>query len=152
MYRWNLRRESWVVNFSGLWKESYPEMSTQDGEGVWGRGEQRRSPSKTVGGEKSHLESNPISARNAQRAQTNFVRTRTQRPHTDWDRTLFECLLWRYRSAVDCHRGRGPGCSRPGYGIRPLGGGHPDLPISVQESLAEARVGGALLQGWGHRV
>ena len=58
-------------------------MSTQDGEGVWGRGEQRRSPSKTVGGEKSHLESNPISARNAQRAQTNFVRTRTQRPHTD---------------------------------------------------------------------
>ena len=26
----------------------------------------------------------------------------------------------------------------------------PDLPGSVQESLAEARVGGGLMQGWGH--
>ena len=26
----------------------------------------------------------------------------------------------------------------------------PDLPMSVQESLAEAWVGGGLLQGWGH--
>ena len=25
----------------------------------------------------------------------------------------------------------------------------PDLPVSVQESLAEAWVGGGLLQGWG---
>ena len=33
---------------------------------------QRRSPSKTVGGVKSHLESNPIPSRNAQRAQTNL--------------------------------------------------------------------------------
>ena len=31
---------------------------------------QRRSPSKTVGGAKSHLESNPIPTRDAQRAQT----------------------------------------------------------------------------------
>ena len=35
-----------------------------------------------------------------------------------------ECLLWRYGSAVDCHRDRGSGCSRLGYGISPLGGGH----------------------------
>ena len=28
----------------------------------------------------------------------------------------------------------------------------PDLPVSVQESLAEAWVGGGLLQGWGHSV
>ena len=35
--------------------------------------EQRRSPSETLGGEKSHLESNPIPARDAQRAQTNLV-------------------------------------------------------------------------------
>ena len=27
-------------------------------------------------------------------------------------------------SAVDCCRGRGSGCSRPGFGISPLGGGH----------------------------
>ena len=26
----------------------------------------------------------------------------------------------------------------------------PDLPVSVQESLEEAWVGGGLLQGWGH--
>ena len=26
----------------------------------------------------------------------------------------------------------------------------PDLPVSVQESPAEAWVGGGLLQGWGH--
>ena len=42
---------------------------------------QRRSPSKTVGGAKSHLESNPIPARDTLRALTNLVCTRTQRPH-----------------------------------------------------------------------
>ena len=42
---------------------------------------QRRSPSKTVGGVKSHLESNTISARETQRTQTNLVYTRNQRPH-----------------------------------------------------------------------
>ena len=44
--------------------------------------------------------------------------------HRDWDRTVFECLPQKYGSAVDCCRGRGSGCSRPGYGISPLGGGH----------------------------
>ena len=44
---------------------------------------QRRSPSKMVEGVKSHLESNPISARDTQRAQTNLVHTSTERPHTD---------------------------------------------------------------------
>ena len=102
---------------------------------------------------------------------------------------MFEYLLRRYRSAVDCCRGRDSGCSRPGYGISPLGGGRlnptteltqdwenrllestnrtlctrtqekgavtpketdPDLPVSVQESLAEVWVDGGLLQGWGH--
>ena len=28
----------------------------------------------------------------------------------------------------------------------------PDLPVSVQEPLAEAWVNGGLLQGWGHSV
>ena len=55
---------------------------------------------------------------------SNLMCTRTQRPHRDWDRTVFECLLRRYGSAVDCWKGRGSGCSRPGYGISPLGGGH----------------------------
>ena len=47
-----------------------------------------------------------------------------QSPHRDWDRTVFECLLQRYGSAVDSCTGRGSGCNRPGYGITPLGGGH----------------------------
>ena len=45
--------------------------------------EQRRSPSKMVGGAKSHLDSNPIPSRDAQRAQTYLVHTRTQRPNRD---------------------------------------------------------------------
>ena len=35
-----------------------------------------------------------------------------------------ECLLWRYRAAVDCHRDRGSGCIRLGYGISLLGEDH----------------------------
>ena len=76
-----------------------------------------------VGVVKSHLESNPLPARDAQRSQTYLVHTRTQRPHRDWDRTVFECLLWRYGSAVDCCRVRDSRCSRPVYGISHLGGG-----------------------------
>ena len=48
---------------------------------------------------------------------------RSYQTHRDWDRTVFECLLRRYQSAVGCCRGRGSGCSRPGYGINPPGGG-----------------------------
>ena len=38
---------------------------------------------KMVGGAKSHLESNPMSARDTQRPQTYLVYTMTQRPHRD---------------------------------------------------------------------
>ena len=41
---------------------------------------QRRSPSKMVGGVNSHLESNPISDRDAQKVQRN-LHTRTQESH-----------------------------------------------------------------------
>ena len=54
------------------------------------------------------------------------MHTRTQRSHRDWDRTVFECLLWRYGWAMDCCRVSDSGCSRPGYGINPLGGGCPE--------------------------
>ena len=80
----------------------------------------QRNPSKTVGGAHLHLESNPIPTRDTQTAQANLMCTRTQGPHSDWGRTVFERLLWRCVSAVDCHGDRGPGCSRLGYGISPL--------------------------------
>ena len=66
----------------------------------------------------SRLKSNPFPARGAQRTQTKFVRTRTEEPHRDWNRTVFELLLWRYMSAAVCCRDRGSGC---GYGISPPG-------------------------------
>ena len=49
---------------------------------------QRRSPSKMVGGAKSHLKSNPIPTRDAQRAQIYLVCTRTQKSHRDLDLCL----------------------------------------------------------------
>ena len=85
---------------------------------------QKRSPSMMVGGVKLHLESNPIPTRDTWKAETNLVCTRTQKPHRNWDRTVFKCLLERYGSVVDCCRHRGSDCSRPGYGISPLREGH----------------------------
>ena len=41
----------------------------------------QRKPRKMVGGAKSHLESNPMPASDAQRAQTYLVSTRAQRPY-----------------------------------------------------------------------
>ena len=86
---------------------------------------------KTVVGAKSHLESNPIPARHALRAQTYFVCTRTQRPHRDWDRTVFECLLRRYQSAVDCWGAGALGAVDLGMAC-PLGGGRQTPPQSHQ--------------------
>ena len=40
-------------------------------------------PNKLVGGTELHLESNPISTRDALRAQANFVCTKSQRPHRE---------------------------------------------------------------------
>ena len=51
----------------------------------------------------------PMPSRDSQRAETYLVPIRTQSPHRDWDRTVFECLLWWYGSAVECCRGRGSG-------------------------------------------
>ena len=84
---------------------------------------QRRSPSKIVEGLESHLESNSIPARDPRKAPINSVCIRTQRPCRDSARTVFECLLWRCGSQGACHRARGSGCSRSGYGTSPLGGG-----------------------------
>ena len=141
----------------------------------------QRNPGKMRVGANLHLEWNLIPTRDAKRAQTNLVLTRTQGPHKDWDRTVFECLLWQYGSAVDCHRDRSSGCSRHGTWVwhkpswrkpplmrnRLLEGTNrtlctriqekgamipqetdPDLPVSIQESPAEAWVGGVAVHAW----
>ena len=90
----------------------------------------RYSTSKSKGGApaddkkgKIMFRSNPIPARDAQRAQTKFfVHQDPETPQRLSQKCLwvFECLLWRYRSAVACHRGRGSGCSLPGsHSVRP---------------------------------
>ena len=66
---------------------------------------QRRSLSKMVGGVKSHLESKPIPSRDARRAQTKpCVHEETPQRLSQTCVWMFECLLWRYKSAVDCTR------------------------------------------------
>ena len=54
---------------------------------------QRRSPSKMVGGVNLCVESNPITARDAQRAQTNLMGTRTQGP-TETETELCLNICW----------------------------------------------------------
>ena len=96
-----------------------------------------------VGGAKPCLESNHIPARNAWRAQTKSS-THQKNPQRMSQTCLwvFECLLWSYGSAVACYRGRGCRCSRPGYGISPLEGGHHSPKIEPPE----------LTQDWGNRL
>ena len=84
---------------------------------------QRRSLSKMVGGVKLHLESNPTTARGLQGSNKTLC-TPGPRDPMETEPDLCLSLLWRYRLAVACHRGRGSGCSRLGCGISPLGGGH----------------------------
>ena len=112
---------------AGLWRPNSWFCGCMMLEHLWGdtpRPRAKQKPQQDGRGVKPRLESNPIPARDAQRAQMNFVSTRTQRPHRDWDRTVFGCLLRMCGLAVDCCRGRGSGCCRPGHGRSPLGGGH----------------------------
>ena len=91
---------------------------------------QRRSPNKTVGGTKSHLESNPRPARNARRLKQNLVRTRTQRPHRDWARLAFECSILSCGGMGHQWLAAGTGAlaaadlGYPACGISPLWKGH----------------------------
>ena len=133
-----------------------------------------------VGGKNSHLESNPVPARDAQRAQT--LRGLTlcapgPRDPTEPETEL--CLSTSFGGTGQLWTATetGSGFSRHGYGISPLGGASrpytglgnrlfegtrtqekgaattqetdPELPVSVQESPAEAWVGGGLRQCWG---
>ena len=84
---------------------------------------QRRNTSKMVGGAKSHLESNPITTRDTQRAQTTpGVHQETLQRLRQTCLWVIECLLRSSGSAVACLRGRASACSNLGCGISPLGG------------------------------
>ena len=84
---------------------------------------QRISPSKMEEGAKFHLESNPIPARDAQRAQMNLAHQDPETPQR-----LSQNCVWVSPVEVwvssGLPQGRGSGCSRPGSGISSLGGGH----------------------------
>lgn len=71
---------------------------------------ERRSPSKMVGGSKFHLDSNPIPARDAGRAQTKPCVHKVLEP-TETEPDLYLSLLQRYESAVACRRVRDSGGS-----------------------------------------
>ena len=63
----------------------------------------RRSPRKTVGGAKLHLESNPLPTRDSWKDQTKpCVHQETPQRLNLICLWLFEYLLWRYRSSVAC--------------------------------------------------
>ena len=74
----------------------------------------QRSPNKTVGGAKSRLESNPIPARDAWRAQRKPAQQESPQTLSQACLWVPECLLRRHRSAVAGRRGRGSACGRPG--------------------------------------
>ena len=77
---------------------------------------QRRSPSKTVGGAKSHLESHPTPARDAQKGSNESLcapAPETPQRQSQTCLWVFECLLWRHGSAMACCGDRGSACSRP---------------------------------------
>ena len=67
--------------------------------------------STRVGGEKSHLESNPMISRDAQRAQTKLCACQDPGTPWDWARPAFECL------SVSCG---GMGQQRPAAGTGTL--------------------------------
>ena len=67
---------------------------------------------------KSSLESNAIPVRDAQRAQTEpcaHQDPETQQRLSQTCHLVFECLLWRYGSAVACHRGGALGTADLGH-------------------------------------
>ena len=81
-----------------------------------------------------------------------------QRTHRDWSRTVVECLLWRYRPAVDCCRDRDSGYSRPAYDISPLeevamnpSQSHQNLHRTVQTHTWMAKTKAAVHQDSGER-
>ena len=84
---------------------------------------QRRSPSKMVRA-KSFLESTPYLTEML-RGLKQALCTPGLRDPTETETELCLSVSWiRYGSPVACHKGRGSGCSRLGYGIRPFGVGH----------------------------
>ena len=84
---------------------------------------QKRSPSKMAGAGKIAFRIKPHTSQRC--SQDLNSPCAHQDPETP--QRLRQNCIWAspvYGSTVDCHRERGSGCSRPGYGISSLGGGH----------------------------
>ena len=62
------------------------------------------------------FEANPIPARDSEGSNKPCAHQDPEIPQR-LNQTVFECLLRKYRSAVDCCRNRGSECSRPRNGI-----------------------------------
>ena len=96
-------------HFEWKWSHFFPSIKDTP------RPRAKANPSKRVGGAKSHLESNPIPARDSLRTQTKpCVHQESLQRLSQTCHWVSECLLWRYGSAVACRRARGSGSSRPG--------------------------------------
>ena len=81
---------------------------------------QRRNPRKMVVGGEISFRITPYTRQRCLEGSNKLCGTGTQRPHRDWTRTVFVCLLWRYGSAGTCRRGGGSGWHKPFWRRSPL--------------------------------
>ena len=102
---WELQNYNSLLNNRQQENVRYHQKKIPHGQG------HRRSPSKIVGGVKSHLESNPLPTRDTQRAQTNLCTPGLRDPTATDQNCVWVSPV---ETAVACCRGRGCGCSQPG--------------------------------------
>ena len=107
------------------WQENVPSHQKKIPHVHW----QRRSPSKTVKGAKTHLNQTPYLPEMLRGLKQKRAHQDSWYPTRDWARAAFVFLSVSCRDTgelwVVCRGSRSSGCSRPGgmmCGIRPLGG------------------------------
>ena len=81
-WRIPMDRAAWWATVHGI-TQSRTRLSDYAAAGAAARDKGRGEAQQDSRGVNVNLESSPISARDAERAQTNLVHTRTQRPHRD---------------------------------------------------------------------
>ena len=81
-WRIPMDRAAWWATIHGI-TQSRTRLSDYAAAGAAARDKGKGEAQQDSRGVNVNLESSPISARDAERAQTNLVHTRTQRPHRD---------------------------------------------------------------------